>query len=77
MKQLQRMLIIGLIGILGMTACSPFVENNTIEEIAPVIFWYVKETGDGKLKISTLAPPLVKEHKRLLTEENKKIHHYQ
>ena len=69
MKQLQRMLIIGLIGILGTTACSPFVENNTIEEIAPVIFWYVKETGDGKLKISTLAPPLVKEQKRLLTEE--------
>ncbi|WP_019120680.1 Ger(x)C family spore germination protein [Brevibacillus massiliensis] len=49
------------------TGCSPFVENNTIEEIAPVTFWYVSSGGEGKLKISTLVPPLVKEKKRLLT----------
>lgn len=46
---------------------SPFVENNTIEEIAPVIFWSINEGKEQKLKISTLAPPLIKEKKRLLT----------
>ncbi|RXT13669.1 Ger(x)C family spore germination C-terminal domain-containing protein [Ammoniphilus sp. CFH 90114] len=58
-----------LISIIWMTGCSPFVENNTIEEIAPVIFWSIREGKEGKLEISTLAPPLIKEQKRLLTRE--------
>jgi spore germination protein len=49
------------------TGCSPFVEDNTIEDISPVIFWSVSDGGEGKLKISTMVPPLVKEKKRLLT----------
>ncbi len=38
-----------------------------IEEIAPVIFWSINDGGEGKLKISTLVPPLIKEKKRLFT----------
>jgi spore germination protein len=56
-----------LISIVLTSGCSPFVENNTIEDIAPVIFWSVSEGRDGKLKISTVVPPLVNEKKRLLT----------
>ncbi|WP_017726478.1 Ger(x)C family spore germination protein [Halalkalibacterium ligniniphilum] len=51
------------------SGCSPFVENNMVEEIAPVIFWSVKDTGQGKINISTMVPPLVKEKKRLVTLE--------
>lgn len=53
--------------ILWTTGCSPFVENNTIEEIAPVIFWSLNEGGDGKIQISTMVPPLVREKKRIFT----------
>lgn len=49
------------------TGCSPYVENNTIEEIAPVIFWSINDGGDGQLQISTLVPPLTKEKKKVLT----------
>lgn len=38
-----------------------------IEEIAPVIFWSIKEGEEGKLQISTVVPPLIKEKKRLLS----------
>jgi spore germination protein len=38
-----------------------------VEEIAPVVFWYINDGGEGKLKLSTVVPPLVKEKKRLLT----------
>lgn len=69
---LKRIALIFLLNcIIWMTACSPFVENNTIEEIAPVIFWSIREGTEGNLKISTLAPPLIKEQKRLLTQEVK------
>jgi spore germination protein len=56
-----------LSGIVLTTGCSPFVDNNMIEEIAPVIFWSMKEGEEGKLTISTLVPPLIREKKRLLT----------
>lgn len=52
-----------------MSGCSPFSENNKIEEIAPVVFWSMDEGEAGKLKISTLAPPLINEKKRLLTRQ--------
>jgi spore germination protein len=50
-----------------MTGCSSYVENNTIEEIAPVIFWSIRQGDNGKFKISTLTPPLTNEKKRLLS----------
>jgi spore germination protein len=50
-----------------LSGCTPFVENNTIEEIAPVTFWSINNGQDGKLVISTLIPPLIKEKKKLLT----------
>jgi spore germination protein len=56
-----------LCSTLLMAGCSPYMENNTIEEIAPVIFWSINDGGDGQLQISTLVPPLTKEKKRLLT----------
>ncbi|XBO86963.1 hypothetical protein AAGG52_07350 [Bacillus licheniformis] len=28
---------------IAVAGCSPFVENNEIEEISPVTFWYMKE----------------------------------
>ncbi|WP_244935601.1 Ger(x)C family spore germination C-terminal domain-containing protein [Paenibacillus glycanilyticus] len=37
-----------------------------IEEITPIIFWSVQEAEDGKITISTLVPPLIKEKKRVL-----------
>ncbi|MFC4808640.1 Ger(x)C family spore germination C-terminal domain-containing protein [Paenibacillus sp. GCM10023250] len=44
-------------------------ENNIIEEITPIIFWSVQggEEEDGKIRISTIVPPLIKEKKRVLT----------
>lgn len=57
-----------LSSIFIITGCSsPFEENNEIEEIAPVTFWSIDQGKGGKLKISTLGPPLVKEDKRLLS----------
>lgn len=49
------------------SGCFPLSENNMLEEISPVIFWSVQEAQEGKYEITTLAPPLVKEEKRLLT----------
>ncbi|MBO8163513.1 MAG: spore gernimation protein [Brevibacillus sp.] len=67
MKDFKRAVLAVLSSIALTTGCSPFVDNNMIEEIAPVIFWYVADAGEGKLKISTVVPPLVREQKRLLT----------
>ncbi|WP_106388515.1 Ger(x)C family spore germination C-terminal domain-containing protein [Jeotgalibacillus soli] len=60
--------------VLFLGGCSPFMEshlteNNLIEEIAPVIFWSVNKGEEGKLKVSTLVPPLTDEKKRLNTLE--------
>lgn len=52
-----------------LSGCGPFSENNKIEEIAPVVFWSIDEGKTGKLKISTIAPPLIHEKKRVLTRE--------
>lgn len=70
MVQFKRCLLIALLcfNVIA-SGCSPFVENNTIEEIAPVVFWSINEGKKGKLKISTLVPPLIKEKKRLLSME--------
>jgi spore germination protein len=55
--------------IILISGCTPYVENNTIEEIAPVTFWSINIGDEGKLVISTLIPPLIKEKKKLLTLE--------
>lgn len=34
---------IALVIFMTIEGCSPFVENNEIEEISPVTFWYIKE----------------------------------
>ncbi|MFB8374586.1 hypothetical protein ACWIE6_19050 [Paenibacillus taichungensis] len=52
-----------------MTSCAPLTEDNTIEEIAPVTFLALSEGREGKIKISTLAPPLTHESKTLITKE--------
>ncbi|MDN5388238.1 MULTISPECIES: hypothetical protein [Bacillus] len=49
--------------------CSPFVENNEIEEISPVTFWYIKEGKKGKISMSTTVPPVGLEKKRLFSTE--------
>jgi spore germination protein len=67
MKAWKKISYLAMLSLLLMTGCTPFVENNEVEDIAPVIFWSLSETDEGKLELSTLVPPLVKEKKRLLT----------
>jgi spore germination protein len=68
MRHMKRIaLLIMMSSILLTAGCSPFVDNNTIEEIAPVVFWSINDGGKGMMKISTLVPPLINEKKRLLT----------
>ncbi|MEC0369126.1 Ger(x)C family spore germination C-terminal domain-containing protein [Paenibacillus chibensis] len=59
-----------IVSLMWMAGCSSqYVENSRIEEIAPVVFWSVDKGTEGKLKISTLVPPLIQEKKRLLSKE--------
>lgn len=54
--------LLAIVSLMWMTGCSsPYAENNMIEEIAPVVFWSVDKGTEGKFKISTLVPPLIKE----------------
>lgn len=54
--------LLAIVSLMWMAGCSsPYVENNKIEEIAPVVFWSVDKGTEGKLKISTLVPPLIQE----------------
>lgn len=46
---------------LWLTGCAPFTENNIIEELAPVTFLSLSKGDEGKIKISTILPPLSKE----------------
>ncbi len=69
MKPFKYYSFLGIVSLLLSAGCSPYVENNLIEEIAPVVFWSVDEGEQGKLKMSTLVPPLIQEKKRLLTME--------
>ncbi|WP_214626141.1 Ger(x)C family spore germination C-terminal domain-containing protein [Paenibacillus agaridevorans] len=62
--------LLAIVSLMWMAGCSsPYAENNKIEEIAPVVFWSVDKGTEGKLKISTLVPPLIQEKKRLLSKE--------
>jgi spore germination protein len=68
METLKRFVFLTLLSsIVMLTGCSPYVDNNTIEEIAPVIFWSINDAEDDLIRISTLVPPLVKEKKSLFT----------
>ncbi|WP_153978656.1 Ger(x)C family spore germination C-terminal domain-containing protein [Paenibacillus xylanilyticus] len=62
--------LLAIVTFMCITGCTaPYVENNLIEEIAPVVFWSVDKGTEGKFKISTLVPPLIKEKKRFLSKE--------
>lgn len=52
-----------------LTGCAPFTENNIIEELAPVTFLSLRKGDEGKIKISTILPPLSKEKKSVMTRE--------
>ncbi|MDE3839198.1 spore gernimation protein [Bacillus methanolicus] len=68
MGQMKQILLITLVTSMMITAgCSPFLENNMIEEIAPITFWYTKEGEEGQFKMTTLMPPLLKEKKNPVT----------
>jgi spore germination protein len=68
MGQIKRILLFVLLtSMMFSTGCSPFLENNMIEEIAPITFWYIHEGEEGQIKMSTLMPPLIKEKKRPIT----------
>ncbi len=54
---------------LWLTGCAPFTENNIIEEIAPVTFLSLSKGDEGKIKISTILPPLSKEEKSVMSQE--------
>ncbi|TGE31348.1 Ger(x)C family spore germination protein [Desulfosporosinus sp. Sb-LF] len=71
MTNIKRVVFVFLtIGVVLLTGCSPFfVDNNTVEEIAPVIFWSIQDGKEGRLRISTMVPPLINEKKSLLTKQ--------
>lgn len=62
---MTKLKVIVLVLCIFFTGCIPFSKVNTIEETSPVILWYMTEEN-GKLVLSTLIPPLIKEEKRLL-----------
>ena len=53
--------------LIELSGCKPYTENNIVEEIAPVIFWSIKNDPNGQLSITTVVPPLVKEKKQTFT----------
>lgn len=70
MRRKKMLLVWGIfVSLVMIPGCAPFVENNTIEDIAPVTFWSISKGEKGKIKMSTLVPPLVNEPKSLLTLE--------
>lgn len=52
-----------------LSGCAPFTENNIIEEISPITFWSISKGDKGKLKVSTIMPPLSKENKFVMSQE--------
>ncbi|MBB6732760.1 spore gernimation protein [Cohnella sp. CBP 2801] len=65
-KWLPLFLFLGSVCV-AVSGCRPLPQKNTLEELAPVIFWSIDEGTGGKLKISTMVPPLIQEPKKLLT----------
>lgn len=52
-----------------LSGCAPFTENNLIEEISPVTFLSISKGDKGKLKVSTIMPPLSKKNKIVMSQE--------
>ena len=66
-KKAKKLVIIFI--ALWLTGCAPFTENNIIEEIAPITFLSLSKGEEGKIKISTIIPPLSKEEKSVMSQE--------
>jgi spore germination protein len=66
-KMVKRLTLIFM--ALWLTGCAPFTENNIIEEIAPITFLSLSKGDEGKIKISTILPPLSKEKKSVMSQE--------
>ncbi|TDL31152.1 Ger(x)C family spore germination protein [Jeotgalibacillus sp. S-D1] len=62
-----KIIFVIFVNIIVLFGCSPIVEKNLVEEIAPVTFWSIQKGEDENFRMSTLIPPLVKEKKRLLS----------
>ncbi|WP_274655611.1 Ger(x)C family spore germination C-terminal domain-containing protein [Paenibacillus humicola] len=69
MRFIKSAISITLVGsvVLSSTGCSPLPEKNIIEELAPVVFWSIDKGNEGKIKITTLVPPLTSENKQMLS----------
>lgn len=70
MRPTNRKINLGVIMLLIciVSGCSSFdLKSNTVEEISPTILLYLDQDKDGKLKMSTIIPPLKKEKKILIT----------
>lgn len=52
-----------------LSGCSPFTENNIIEEISPITFLSISKGEKGKIKVSTIVPPLSDEKKSVMSQE--------
>ncbi len=69
MRKLTSFIII-LSSICLLTSCSPFTNNNIVEEIAPVTFLSIGAGEErDKLKVSTLVPPVMKEDKQFFSTD--------
>ncbi|WP_404407841.1 Ger(x)C family spore germination protein [Jeotgalibacillus malaysiensis] len=63
----NKIIFVIFVNMLVLSGCSPIVEKNLVEEIAPVTFWSFQKGEEKNFRMSTVIPPLVKEKKRLLT----------
>ena len=54
---------------LWLSGCASFTENNTIEEISPISFLSISKGEEGKVKVSTILPPISKENKSVISQE--------
>lgn len=67
MRFIKRAVVIIISMMLFTSGCSPFVENNTVEEIAPVTFLSFNKGEDGRIKMSTIVPPVTEVKKQLIS----------
>lgn len=67
-KKICKRLIL-LLMTLWLSGCAPFTENNMIEEISPISFLSISKGDEGKVKVSTILPPLSKENKSIMSQE--------
>lgn len=67
-KKICKILIL-LFMTFWLSGCAPVTENNLIEEISPVTFLSISKGDKGKLKVSTIMPPLSKENKFVMSQE--------